>query len=145
MAAEEAQTAFLRHCELRLLRCSIPPPSPTTTLHQLTDNDHTHTIVVFINDVVTSIEAGDYVGALTSAAARTIFKFASLSSVEVSPDHFYSELVLERVDSFLFDEDSDNKIDIRYKAFLLMAIAVAAFLAFTQCSITGSVSLHSLS
>lgn len=109
------------------------------------DNDPAHPTLLIINDVVTSIKAGDYVGALSSAAARTAFKFPSLSSLEDSPDHFYSELLLERVESFLFADESGNEIDTRFKALLLMATAVAAFLACTQCNITGSVSLHSLS
>lgn len=145
MASQEAQIASLRHYELRLLRCSLPPPSPTQSSYQPRDNDPTHPTLLIINDVVTSIEAGDYVGALSSAAARTAFKFPSLSSLEDSPDRFYSELLLERVESFLFADESGNEIDTRFKALLLMATAVAAFLACTQCNITGSVSLHSLS
>ncbi|KAF7149043.1 hypothetical protein RHSIM_Rhsim03G0265100 [Rhododendron simsii] len=137
MASQEAQIASLRHYELRLLRCSLPPPSPPQSSYQPRDNDPTHPTLLIINDVVTSIEAGDYVGALSSAATRTAFKFPSLSSLEDSPDRFYSELLLERVESFLFADESGNEIDTRFKALLLMATAVAAFLVCTQCNVTG--------
>ncbi|KAI8544711.1 hypothetical protein RHMOL_Rhmol08G0317000 [Rhododendron molle] len=74
MASQEAQIASLRHYELRLLRCSLPPPSPPPSSCQPPDNDPAHPTLLIINDVVvTSIEAGDYVGALSSAAARTAF------------------------------------------------------------------------
>ncbi|PSS16407.1 Tetratricopeptide repeat protein [Actinidia chinensis var. chinensis] len=137
-AEEEAKLDSLRECELRLLRCSIPSPSPSpspSSFEPPDDSDtakHGRSLYALIEDVVSSIEAGDYVRALSSDAARTIFTFSGPSS-SPSPDRFYSELVLNRVESFLFEDEKDPC----HRAFLLMAIAVASFLAFTQCNITG--------
>lgn len=46
---------------------------------------------------------------------------------------------MECVESFLRGDDSDEDDQKSYRAFIVMAIAVAAFLAFTQCNITGLV------
>ncbi|KAF5942686.1 hypothetical protein HYC85_020328 [Camellia sinensis] len=139
MAAEEAQFDSLRLFELRLLRCSLPLPFPTSYEQSHDSNtDNARQLHSLIENVVTSIETGDYLRALSSDAARTIFKFQDWSSSPLldCPDQFYSQLVLKNIELFLFDESEDD-IDKSYKAFLLIAIAVAAFLAFTQCNITG--------
>ncbi|KAL7175862.1 hypothetical protein ACSBR2_029439 [Camellia fascicularis] len=139
MAAEEAQFDSLRLFELRLLRCSLPLPFPTSYEQSHDSNtDNARQLLSLIENVVTSIETGDYLRALSSDAARTIFKFQDWSSSPLldCPDQFFSQLVLKNVELFLFNESEDD-IDKSYKAFLLIAIAVAAFLAFTQCNITG--------
>ncbi|CAL5417907.1 unnamed protein product [Camellia sinensis] len=139
MAAEEAQFDSLRLFELRLFRCSLPLPFPTSYEQSHDSNtDNARQLHSLIENVVTSIETGDYLRALSSDAARTIFKFQDWSSSPLldCPDQFYSQLVLKNIELFLFDESEDD-IDKSYKAFLLIAIAVAAFLAFTQCNITG--------
>ncbi|XP_052190220.1 uncharacterized protein LOC127799954, partial [Diospyros lotus] len=127
-AAADPDAGVLRSYELRLLRCTIPTPS-TTSGYSDTAPEPLHT---FIEEIVTSIEKGDYVRALSSDATRSIFDLPdfSLSPSMDGADRFYSELMLECVGSFLLDDKS-------YKAFLLMAVAVAAFLAFFQCNISG--------
>ncbi|KAL6985168.1 hypothetical protein U1Q18_018546 [Sarracenia purpurea var. burkii] len=141
-AIEEAQLDVLRQYELRLLRCSIPASLPAS-YEPSDDFDAVQrrplpSLNALIKDVIASIETGNYVEALSSDAARTIFKFqdSSLSPSVYSPEWFYSELVPHCVENFLFDNSEDER-DRCYKEFLLMAIAVAAFLAFIQCNITG--------
>ncbi|XAR72157.1 hypothetical protein NMG60_11018699 [Bertholletia excelsa] len=142
MTAEEEQLLdHLRGLELRLVRCSLPAPSPPS--YEAADDSaaarRRHSLHFLVEEVVTSIEAGDYVRALSSDAVRTIFKSGDLSSsLSDGAGRFYSELVLEHVEFFLFNEPEDGA-ERCYRAFLVMTIAVAAFLAFTQCNVTGPV------
>uniref|UniRef100_A0A5B6YRK2 Uncharacterized protein n=1 Tax=Davidia involucrata TaxID=16924 RepID=A0A5B6YRK2_DAVIN len=137
MAGEEAQLDLLRCYELRLLRCSLPspPPPPASEPSNYKTGGRQHTL---IEDVIHLLETGQYIRVLSSAAARTVFDFThfdSGSSMDCA-DRFYSELVLQGVESFLLD-DLEEDTERCYRAFLVMAIAVAAFLAFTQCNMTG--------
>ena len=108
---------------------SSPPPQP-----QPSDQHQTHTSL--LNDLLSSIEAGDYLRALSSDAARLVLQQLA-DDESPSADRVYSEL-LHRVVSFLVSESEDDE-DKAYRALLVIviSIAVAAFLAFTQCNMTG--------
>ncbi|KAL3829244.1 hypothetical protein ACJIZ3_018046 [Penstemon smallii] len=127
---------LLRSLELRLLRCSIPsddpslpPPSPTQSSPPVS---HLYSL---LNDVVTLIESGHYLQALSSSKALfPDLQFQSSDSAEL----FYSETLPNCVSSFLNVNSCDqNSVELGYRALLLMAVGVAALLAFTQCNITG--------
>ncbi|XP_075516483.1 uncharacterized protein LOC142551240 [Primulina tabacum] len=138
MAANERQLnkiqAF-RHLELRLLRCSLPsdhpssPPSPTKSLPAVSS------LLPLINDVVTLIESGHYAQALSSSASQTLFSSLQFSSCE-SAQRFYSESLPQCANSFL-DVKEESWEETSGKALLVVAVGVAALLAFTQCNVTG--------
>ena len=137
---ETERAVLLRGYELRLLRCTLPssplsdsPPPPP----QPQPSNHHQTHSSLLNDLLSSIEAGDYLRALSSDAAALLLRPLSDddSSSSSSADRVYSEL-LRRVESFLVSEPEDDE-DKAYRALLVVSIAVAAFLAFTQCNMTG--------
>lgn len=135
-AGVETHRDSLRDFELRLLRCSLPATS--SSVGPSDTDELPHSVHSFVKDVITATEAGDYVRALSSDAARTIFQFADSSFLEDGPERFYSELVLQHAEMFLFNGLEDER-ERSCKVFLLMSVGVAAFLAFTQCNITGPV------
>ncbi|KAK6143174.1 hypothetical protein DH2020_023522 [Rehmannia glutinosa] len=141
MAANDG--VLLRSLELRLLRCSLPsdypsrPPSPSQSLPPV--SPLFPDLYSLLNDVVALIESGYYRQALTSAASQALFSSLQFDSSE-SADHFYSETLPNCISSFLNINDNEDSSELGYKALLVMAIGVAALLAFTQCNITGSVS-----
>ncbi|KZV46784.1 tetratricopeptide repeat protein 27 [Dorcoceras hygrometricum] len=137
MAANEQQSnkiQALRHLELRLFRCSLPsdhpapPPSPT-------QSSAVSSLLPLINDVVTLIESGQYVQALSSSASQTLFSSLQFGLSE-SAQQFYSESLPHCANSFL-DVNEESWEDTASKALLVVAVAVAALLAFTQCNVTG--------
>ena len=139
---EMERAVLLRGYELRLLRCtltsSLPSDSPPPPPPQPQPSDHHRTHSSLLNDLLSSIEAGDYLRALSSDAAALVLRQLAddeSSSSSSSADRVYSEL-LRRVESFLVSEPEDDE-DEAYKALLVVSIAVAAFLAFTQCNMTG--------
>ncbi|KAH9607986.1 hypothetical protein KSS87_016735 [Heliosperma pusillum] len=111
----------LLNYELRLLRCTLSPPPSTTT---------TTACIPLIDEIITLIETGRYIDALSSAATRSVFQLAD-SFDSSTPTLFYAELD-RAVESFLIDTDDD-------KVFLVVSVAVAALLAFLQCNFTGPV------
>jgi hypothetical protein len=126
---ETERALLLRDYELRLLRCTFTsPPSDAPTQPQPSDQTSS------LHDLLYSIESGDYLRALSSDAARLLLKLADDHSPD-SADRVYSEL-LDRVDSFLVHESEDDE-DKAFRVILVMCVAVAAFLAFTQCNMTG--------
>ncbi|KAK4573444.1 hypothetical protein RGQ29_031415 [Quercus rubra] len=137
---ETERAVLLRWYELRLIRCTLtssppsnsPPPPP-----QPQPSDHHRIHSSLLNDLLSSIEAGDYLRALSSDAAALVLRQLAddESSSSSSADRVYSEL-LRRVESFLVSEPADDE-DKAYRALLVVSIAVAAFLAFTQCNMTG--------
>lgn len=142
MAANEHQLnkiQVLRHLELRLLRCSLPsdhtspPPSPTQS-----SPDVSSLSPLIINDIITLIESGQYVQALSSSASQILFSSLQFSSCE-SAQRFYSESLPQCANSFL-DVNEESWEETAGKALLVVAVGVAALLAFTQCNVTGSVS-----
>ncbi|XP_074269469.1 uncharacterized protein LOC141592626 [Silene latifolia] len=117
----------LLNYELRLLRCTLSPPPSNTAITTTT------TIAAYlplIDEIITLIETGRYVDALSSTATRSVFRLAD-SFVSSTPTQFYAELD-RAVESFLIDRDDD-------KVFLVVSVAVAALLAFLQCNFTGPV------
>ncbi|KAK3030875.1 hypothetical protein RJ639_037225, partial [Escallonia herrerae] len=134
----EVNKHLLRSLELRLLRCSISPDCtpPSSDSHSPTDLR----TVTLIQGALEAIESGHYARVLSSDASRLIFKLDSsealLRNSTHCADRFYSELVVECVNSFLVCDDIQ---ETSFRAFFLMTVAVAALLAFTQCNMTGSV------
>ncbi|XVF24324.1 hypothetical protein REPUB_Repub13aG0118000 [Reevesia pubescens] len=128
----EDESKILRGYELRLLRCTLHPPPSGLFPHSPPSDCNTsdfYPLHVLISDILTSIETGDYIGALSSKAARLVLDLPD-SELSDSPDRAYLDL-LDRVQSFL----STNSLDESTKAFrvvLVMCIAVAAFFFFTQ-------------
>ncbi|OWM66522.1 hypothetical protein CDL15_Pgr013739 [Punica granatum] len=127
---------FLRGYELRLLRCTFPPqPSDAQDDSPLScQNQHIH---VLIDQLLNSIEAGNYQGALTSDGVRQAFGLSATGwadSVD-SADNVYSELQ-ERVERFLV-HDSADEVDRVHRAILVMSVAIAALFEFSQCNMTG--------
>lgn len=119
---------LLRRYELRLLRCSIAPP-----FHPLPSDDETSTSLSplhsHITNLLTSIESGEYLQALSSDAAHLVFYSHELDTNVA--DEVITEL-LNRVEAFVYEEsDRDARV------VLVMCVAVAALLYFTQCNMTG--------
>ncbi|KAM5554708.1 hypothetical protein ABKV19_022892 [Rosa sericea] len=80
--------------------------------------------------------SGRYLEALTSADAnRLVFKLTDPHSLD-DPDRVYSDL-LRRVESFICEEAVDNGKGQAYRVVVVLCIAVAALLAFTQSNLTG--------
>ena len=136
----DAPLYMLRSLELRLLRCTLPSDNPLPTFPP--SDEVPPNLQTLISDVVQLIESGNYVEALSSAAVKSIFSFNSATAFSSSADSaelFYSELVPQSVVVFV-NGNSDSEIDELekcFRAFLVMAIAVAALLAFTQSNVTG--------
>ncbi|KAL3332013.1 hypothetical protein AABB24_032566 [Solanum stoloniferum] len=141
---QNSQLSSLRVLELRLLRCSIPSSS-TSSSHQSTPTtsfSHLHTL---IEQVLQFIESGQYTQALSSDGAKAIFTSQQLNhklnDSSESAESFYSEFVPQCVTLFLnaneVEDYAPNSVAKLYKAVLVMAVAVAALLGFTQCNITG--------
>ncbi|VVA28890.1 PREDICTED: tetratricopeptide repeat [Prunus dulcis] len=137
---------ILRGYELRLLRCTLQSPaSDPSPYPQPSDHAHpTHHLHPLINDLLTSIESGHYLQALTSPDVnRVVFKLAQSDSLGDSAecaDRVYSEL-LDRVESFISkeceEEENDSGKDKAYRVIVVLCIAVAAFFGFAQCNLTG--------
>ncbi|MCD7466263.1 hypothetical protein HAX54_002811 [Datura stramonium] len=137
-----SELSSLRALELRLLRCSIPSSSsPQST--PTTNFSHLHSL---IEQVLEFIELGQYTQALSSDGAKAIFSSQpplhhKLNDSSESADFFYSEFVPQCVTLFLntdgVEDSAPNSIVKLYKAVLVLAVAVAALLGFTQCNITG--------
>ncbi|KAM3301197.1 tetratricopeptide repeat protein 27 isoform X2 [Capsicum chacoense] len=141
-----SQFSSLRALELRLLNSTLPSHQPIP----ITSFSHLHTL---IEQVLQFIELGQYTQALSSNAAKLIFSSQQQQPLPVindssdSAEYFYSEFVPNCVALFINNinddgvEDSSppNGVEKLYRAVLLMAVAVAALLGFTQCNITGPI------
>ncbi|WOG90974.1 hypothetical protein DCAR_0310221 [Daucus carota subsp. sativus] len=130
---------LLRAFELRLLRCSFSPSDlPSIQSPPSISSPPPPPIQTLADELLQFIESGDYAKALASPAARQIFDFdesskACLENSKESAKRFYSETVRERVEVFLRGDDEERLL----RGFVVMAVGVAAFLAFTQCNFTG--------
>ncbi|KAG8645460.1 hypothetical protein MANES_10G067101v8 [Manihot esculenta] len=137
---ERRECEILRGYELRLLRCTVapplspPPPSSVCSHHK--DGDNIHNLYSLINELLSSIEAGNYLQALFSDAAELVTKFSDLPQCS-SAEHVYSEL-LERVGRFMTDDGVDEE-ERACRVILVLCVAVAAIFFFTQCNITGPI------
>lgn len=122
---------ILRCYELRLLRCTLTPPPPDSpSLSPPSDpiNLHSH-----INFLLTCIQSGNYLQALSSDSAKLVTASTQLDSTK-SPDRVYTELV-ERVEQFIRDGGGDEENGFR--VILVICVAIAAFFCFIQGNITG--------
>lgn len=125
---EESDVTGIRRYELRLLRCTLTPsPSPSSNSESPDD---------LINKLLSSIECGNYAEALTSQSSKLIFQLNLESPPpNSSGEQFFSELV-DRAESFITDA-TVSTVEQTRRATLVLCIAVAAFLGFTQCNFTG--------
>lgn len=127
---------FLRSLELRLLRCTLPSDSTPSTSPPASDSN-TH-LQPLIETVLQLIESGNYDQALSSDAAKLVFVFDSevqFADSAESAELFYTQLVPQCVEAFMGSER--DELEQCFKGFLVMVIAVAALLNFTQSNITG--------
>jgi len=123
---EESDVTGIRRYELRLLRCTLTP-SPSSNFESSDD---------LINKLLSSIECGNYAEALTSQSSKLVFQLNHNSPPSNSSgERFYSELV-DRAESFITDT-TVSTVEQTRRATLVLCIAVAAFLGFTQCNFTG--------
>ncbi|KAF3455579.1 hypothetical protein FNV43_RR00212 [Rhamnella rubrinervis] len=135
MSETAPEVEAIRAYELRLLRCTLPT-SPSDFL----PSNQNH-LRLLINDLLVSIETGSYLQAIASSeAARLVFKLTDSDSplpLDDSPecaDRVYSEF-LSGIESFL--SEGGDIHDTACRVMVVMCIAVAAFLVFTQCNMTG--------
>ncbi|OMO78491.1 Tetratricopeptide-like helical [Corchorus capsularis] len=137
MAEHEIQ--ILRGHELRLLRCTLrPPPSNSSPSFQSLDSTASPSpLHALISNILTSIESGDFFGALSSDAARLVLASPDSDLSSDSPDRVYSDL-LDRVESFI-NEPSIDDAEKACRVVLVLCVAVAAFFWFTRCNLTGPV------
>ena len=133
----EYETEVLRGHELRLLRYTLrPPPSDPSSHCQPSDFDASlPPLHAIISNILTSIESGDYLGALSSDAARLVLASPDSDLSSESPDRVYSEL-LDRVES-LINEPSIDDAEKACRVVLVVCVAVAALFWFSQCNLTG--------
>ncbi|XP_009597932.1 uncharacterized protein [Nicotiana tomentosiformis] len=146
---QHSQLSSLRALELRLLRCSLPPSTPPPPSHQPLPTPYLSHLHTLIEQILELIESGEYTKALSSPGAKSIFSSQSLIHNQLNDSSqkaelFYSEFVPQCVTLFLNAEDGGEKNSVfnsflnkLYKAVLVMAVSVAALLAFTQSNITG--------
>ncbi|KAL6580471.1 hypothetical protein OROMI_008495 [Orobanche minor] len=144
-AANKYAIALLRSLEFRLLRCTIPTDdsNPSHPIEQPSPPPYVSHLDSLLNEIVTLIESGNYVQAL-SCSNIIIFPDHLLKSDHYSPQVFYSETLPNSVSSFFVNNNNDDdegaackETASGYRALFIMAVAVAALLAFTQCNITG--------
>ncbi|XP_010492673.1 PREDICTED: tetratricopeptide repeat protein 27 homolog [Camelina sativa] len=131
----DGEVEILRGYELRLLRCTVSLPQSDLPLES---QPGTHPHETLISSLLSSIEAGDYLGALASDATKLILGDSEFELVDTvdSAERFYSEL-LDKVESFVVNDSSDE-IDKARRAVLVMCLAIASAFWFTCCNLTGS-------
>ncbi|KAI9079748.1 hypothetical protein K1719_038369 [Acacia pycnantha] len=135
----EEEALLNREYELRLIRCTISS-SASMSSPQSSPSDQVHNLNVLINHLLALIESGNYLQVLNSEASRLVFQLGgdlpfSLDDSFDCADRIYSEL-LKRAESFI-EVNSANDAAKSSRIMLVMCIAVAALLGFSQCSITG--------
>ncbi|XP_038982519.1 LOW QUALITY PROTEIN: tetratricopeptide repeat protein 27 homolog [Phoenix dactylifera] len=146
-----SEPVFLRAVELRLLRFTLshdsPPPPPSSHPPPAALPNPLRPLV---EDLLDSIERGNYADALSSDATRLVFGFADSWEFEDSVEcaaRFYDE-VERSVELFLRNGnsaawlqvlDADTDADMECRCALLMCVGVASLLAFTQQNVTGPV------
>ncbi|GMI88685.1 hypothetical protein like AT5G17270 [Hibiscus trionum] len=140
MNMAEREIEILRGHELRLLRCTFcPAPSDSSSSSHFQHSDDFDASLpplhALISDFLTLVESGDYLGALSSDAARFFLASPDSDLTSHSPDRVYSEL-LDRVESFI-NEPSIDDAEKACRAVLVVCVAVAALFWFTRCNLTG--------
>lgn len=143
MSETEREVELLRGFELRLIRCTLAPPPSDSPPHYQPPDDNlpSHHLRSLINDLVVFIETGRYVQALAfSDPIQLVFRLSDSASLQPfddsaeCADRVYSEL-LGRVEMFLCHGEDEK--DKAYRVILVLCIAVAVFLGFNQCNMTG--------
>ncbi|KAK4256860.1 hypothetical protein QN277_006527 [Acacia crassicarpa] len=135
----EEEALLNREYELRLIRCTLSS-SPSMSPPQSSPSDQAHNLNVLINHLLALIESGNYLQVLNSEASRLVFQLGGDSPFSLDEsldcaDRIYSEL-LKRAESFI-EVNSANGAAKASRIMLVMCIAVAALLGFSQYSITG--------
>ncbi|TYI96931.1 hypothetical protein E1A91_D01G108600v1 [Gossypium mustelinum] len=139
MNMAEREIEILRGHELRLLRCTLcqPPSDPSSHLQPSGFAASVPPLHALISDFLTSVESGNYLGALSSDAARLVLASPDSDLSSHSPDRVYSDL-LDRVESFI-NEPSIDDAEKACRVVLVVCVAVAALFWFIQCNLTGPV------
>ncbi|KAG8502942.1 hypothetical protein CXB51_000730 [Gossypium anomalum] len=139
MNMAEREIEILRGHELRLLRCTLcqPPSDPSSHLQPSGFAASLPPLHALISDFLTSVESGNYLGALSSDAARLVLASPDSDLPSHSPDRVYSDL-LDRVESFI-NEPSIDDAEKACRIVLVVCVAVAALFWFIQCNLTGPV------
>ncbi|KAJ9159621.1 hypothetical protein P3X46_025118 [Hevea brasiliensis] len=131
---------ILRGYELRLLRCTVAPPpsslSPSSDSSHHNNDDNINNLHSLLNELLSSIETGNYLQALFSDAAKLLTQLPDLPKFS-SAEHVYSELT-ECVGLFIMSEGVDDE-ERACRVILVLCVAVAAIFFFTQCNITGPI------
>ncbi|KAH1121378.1 hypothetical protein J1N35_004538 [Gossypium stocksii] len=139
MNMAEREIEILRGHELRLLRCTLcqSPSDPSSHLQPSGFAASLPPLHALISDFLTSVESGNYLGALSSDAARLVLASPDSDLSSHSPDRVYSDL-LDRVESFI-NEPSIDDAEKACRVVLVVCVAVAALFWFIQCNLTGPV------
>ncbi|XP_030471639.2 uncharacterized protein LOC115689654 [Syzygium oleosum] len=138
----DSDLGILREYELRLLRCTLPPPPPPQAPAPSPPPVPNHRLHVLVHGLLLSVEAGEYRAALLdSDALRLVFGLSAgtlpeLSDSADSAEAAYSELI-DRAESFLVNVPGNEAEESGLRVVLVLCVAVAALLVFTQCNITG--------
>ncbi|XP_026406486.1 tetratricopeptide repeat protein 27 homolog [Papaver somniferum] len=149
MANHQLDNDILRGFELRLLRCTLssssssPPSTTATTIPSSSspspaaENGDEKTLYELIDEIVSLIENGNYLQALSSQAVRLLFDDSCQNSID-SVENFYNQVNIT-IESFLSNplEEVGDESNWFSRALLVNCVAVAAFLAFTQINLTG--------
>ncbi|CAN6480642.1 unnamed protein product [Victoria cruziana] len=131
----EESHEFVRELELRLLRCTLPPCGASPRLSSSSRMHRPGSLASQVEELVSFIEKGNYGEVLSSDAARMVFDFAEgwqFENAKECSNRFYAQ-VEKSAENFLKFLLPDALV----RGILVMAIAVAAFLAFVQCNLTG--------
>ncbi|KAA0032517.1 tetratricopeptide repeat protein 27-like protein [Cucumis melo var. makuwa] len=133
----ESAPDFLRTHELRLLYCtfsSLPSDCPAASQTQTSPNGLHECLDIFVNSIV----AGDYQKALASNAARLVLGLVNpcqfTDSTECA-EQVYAEL-LECAEKFVISK-FENEEDRLCRLMIVVCIAIASFLSFTQSNVSG--------
>lgn len=144
----EESHEFVRELELRLLRCTLPPCGASPRLSSSSRMHRPGSLASQVEELVSFIEKGNYGEVLSSDAARMVFDFAEgwqFENAKECSNRFYAQ-VEKSAENFLKvgaeqrqsnGPTMDGEPDALVRGILVMAIAVAAFLAFVQCNLTG--------
>lgn len=135
MPSFEADAMDIRGYELRLIRCTLSPSPSTASETALNPIPQSKSTDDHIKELLNSIECGNYVEALTSHPCRLVFQLDHNSPPPDCADRLFSELI-DRAVSFI-TEASASPEEQAGRVTLVMCIAVAAFLGFTQRNFTG--------
>ncbi|KAG9455334.1 hypothetical protein H6P81_008238 [Aristolochia fimbriata] len=147
MDGEELE--LLKSFELRLLRCTLSPPETSLPFPPSKSLLEQKPIYQSIHHIVSLIEEGNYVGALSSDSVRQVLPFVDAWEFQDSDDaaaRFYSE-VDRSVTLFLQDESEawlsvlgdEDGLEKSRRTLLVMCLGIAALLAFVQFNVTGPV------